>query len=148
MRRDPHTADLFEIPVPVSRLPGELAMGMQVRHQISELLKQSPLSRYQIAARMSELTGEEISKHQLDSWTAESRSGWRFPLEYLPALEVALETHVLTQWAGTVRGCKVLVGREAIDAEMGKIKKQQMELARREKALKKLLEGDIHVANP
>lgn len=143
MRRDSLTADLFEIPVPVSRLPGELAMGVQVRHQISELLKQSPLSRYEIASRMSELTGEEISKHSLDSWTAESRSGWRFPLEYLPALEVALESHAMTQWVGVVRGCKVLVGREAIDAEMGKIKKQQLELARREKALKKLLEGEF-----
>jgi hypothetical protein len=140
MRRDPHTADLFEIPMPASRLPGELAMGTQIRHLISDLLKQSPQSRYEIAARMSELTGEEISKHQLDSWTAESRSGWRFPLEYLPALEVALESHALTQWVGTVRGCKVLVGREAIDTEMGKIKRQQLELARREKALKKLLE--------
>lgn len=143
MRRDSRTADLFEIPVPVSRLPGELAMGTQLRSLISTLLKDSPLSRYEIAAHMSELTGEEISKHQLDSWTAESRSGWRFPLEYLPALEVALESHALTQWVGTVRGCKVLVGREAIDAEMGKIKKQQMELARREKALKKLLEGEL-----
>lgn len=142
MRRDTLTADLFEVPVPASRLPGDLAMGVQVRHQISELLKQSHLSRYEIAARMSELTGEEISKHSLDSWTAESRAGWRFPLEYLPAFEVALDSHTMTQWLGTVRGCKVLVGREAIDAEMGKIKKQQLELARREKALKKLLEGD------
>jgi len=142
MRRDTLTADLFEVPVPASRLPGELAMGVQVRSQISALLNDSPLSRYEIAARMSELTGEDISKHSLDSWTAESRAGWRFPLEYLPALEVALDCHALTQWVGTVRGCKVLVGREAIDAEMGKIKKQQLELARREKALKKLLEGE------
>ncbi|MHB1333432.1 MAG: hypothetical protein ACYCY1_12615 [Sulfuriferula sp.] len=142
MRRNTLTADLFEVPVPAPRLPGDLAMGVQVRHQISELLKHSMLSRYEIAAHMSELTGEDISKHQLDSWTAESRSGWRFPLEYLPALEVALDSHVLTQWIGSVRGCKVLVGREAIDAEMGKIKKQQLELARREKALKKLLEGE------
>lgn len=142
MHRNTLTADLFEVPVPAPRLPGDLAMGVQVRHQISELLKHSMLSRYEIAAHMSELTGEDISKHQLDSWTAESRSGWRFPLEYLPALEVALDSHVLTQWIGSVRGCKVLVGREAIDAEMGKIKKQQLELARREKALKKLLEGE------
>ena len=142
MRRDQLTADMFEIPMPASRTPGALAMGIQVRHQISEMLKESPLSRYEIAARMSELTGEEISKHSLDSWTAESRAGWRFPLEYLAALEVAMDTHALTIWNSAVRGCKTLVGREAIDAEMGKIKKQQLELSRREKALKKLLEGE------
>lgn len=142
MRRDTRTSDLFEVPVPASRLPGDLAMGVQVRHMISELLKNSTLTRYEVAARMSELTGDDISKNSLDSWTAESRVAWRFPLEYLPALEVALDCHSLTLWVGTVRGCKVLVGREAIDAEMGKIKKQQLELARREKALKKLLEGE------
>lgn len=147
MRRDPLTQDMFqiapmfEIPAPASRMYGELALGAQVASRIAELLKSSPLSRTDVAARMSELTGADINKASLDSWTAESRHGWRFPLEYLPALEVAVDSHALTQWIGVIRGCKVMVGREALDAEMGKIKKQQLELARREKALKKILEA-------
>jgi hypothetical protein len=87
--RDPLTVDLFDVPVERAPKPGALD-GMQFRHMLSEQVKASPLSRHQIAARMSELVGHEITKHQLDSWTAESREGWRFPLEYLPALEVAL----------------------------------------------------------
>jgi hypothetical protein len=142
MRRDNHTPDMFEVPVPTSPRPGALTMGKQIRALISELLKQTTKTRHDIAAEMSELTGEEITKHQLDSWTAESRSGWRFPLEYLPALEVAIGTHDVTLWVGEVRGCKVLVGREAIEAEMGKVKKQQYELSRREKELKKMLRGN------
>ena len=148
MKRDPLTTDMFpappmfDIPQQASRNYGELALGVQVAHRVAEMLKHSTLSRNEIAARMSELTGDDISKNSLDSWTAQSRVEWRFPLEYLPALEVALESHALTQWIGAIRGCKVMVGREALDAEMGKIKKQQMELARREKALMKILGED------
>lgn len=138
MRRvhDPLTLDLFEVPVARTPLPGALDVGLPVRHLISDLLKASSLNRYEIAARMSELLGHEITKHQLDSWTAESREGWRFPLEYLPAFEVAVETHQITTWLADLRGCKVLVGKEALDAEIGKLERLKEDAARRIKQLK------------
>src|SRR3990172_25523 len=144
MRRAPDTltADMFEIPHEAGNLPGALNINTQLRALISDEIKRSTHSRYQLAARMSELLGHEVSKHQLDAWTAESREGWRFPLEYLPALEVALETHALTRFISDLRGCRILVGREALEAELGKIEKQKRELARREKALKKVLGED------
>ena len=138
MRRfhDPLTPDLFEVPVPRVPLPGALDVGLAVRHLISDLLKASPRNRFEIAARMSELLGHEISKHQLDSWTAESREGWRFPLEYLPAFEVAVETHQITGWLAGLRGCRVLAGKEALDAEIGKLERQKEDAARKIKQLK------------
>lgn len=141
MRRvhDPLTLDLFEVPVARTPLPGALDVGLAVRHLISELLKASPRNRYEIAARMSELLGHEITKHQLDSWTAESREGWRFPLEYLPAFEVAVETHQVTTWLADLRGCKVLVGKEALDAEIGKLERLKEEAARKIKQLKQTM---------
>lgn len=72
------TLDLFEVPVPTVPLPGALNFNLQLRHLLSEALKACPLSRIEVAARMSELTGDTITKHQLDAWTAESREGWRF----------------------------------------------------------------------
>lgn len=141
MRRptDPLTMDLFEVPVPVAPTPGALAVGVALRGLLSDLLKRSPMSRHDVAARMGELTGEHISKHQLDSWTAESREGWRFPLEYLPALEEALHTHELTAWIADLRGARLSVGREALEAQLGKVAQMRDELARQERALKKLL---------
>lgn len=138
MRRvhDPLTLDLFEIPVPRVPMPGALDVGIAVRHRISDLLKDSPRNRFEIAARMSELLGHEITKHQLDSWTAESREGWRFPLEYLPAFEVAVETHLVTTWLADLRGCKVLVGKEALDAEIGKLERLKEAAAKKIKELK------------
>ena len=120
-------------------LPGALDVGLAVRHLISDLLKASPRNRFEIAARMSELLGHEISKHQLDSWTAESREGWRFPLEYLPAFEVAVETHQITGWLAGLRGCRVLAGKEALDAEIGKLERQKEDAARKIRQLKQVI---------
>ncbi|WP_024296655.1 hypothetical protein [Methylomicrobium lacus] len=139
--RDPLTVDLFDVPVERVAKPGALDIGMQFRHLLSEQVKASPLSRHQIAARMSELVGHEITKHQLDSWTAESREGWRFPLEYLPALEVALDTHELLAWLADLRGARLSVGREALEAKLGKIESMKDELRKQEMVLKKLLGG-------
>lgn len=136
---DTLTLDLFEVPVARTPLPGALDVGLQVRHLISDLLKACPRNRFEVAAHMSELTGHEITKHQLDSWTAESREGWRFPLEYLPAFEVAVGTHQITTWMADLRGCKVLVGKEALDAEIGKLERLKEEAARKIKQLKQAM---------
>jgi len=137
------TGDLFEVPAPRAALPGALDVGLALRHLLSNLLKASPLSRYQVAARMSELTGSDITKNQLDAWTAESREAWRFPLEYLPAFESAVETHDVTAWLADLRGARLSVGREALEAQLGRITRMRDDLARQERALKKLLgEGE------
>jgi hypothetical protein len=133
---DSLTLDLFEVPVPRNPIPGALAVGNALRHLLSDLLKDCPKSRFEVAAAMSELTGQEITKHQLDSWTADSREGWRFPLEYLPAFEVAVSTHSITAWLADLRGCKVLVGKEALDAEVGKLERLRDEAGRKIKQLK------------
>jgi hypothetical protein len=141
MRRhqDTLTLDMFNVPVARVPLPGALNVGLAVRHLLSDLLKDSPHNRFEIAARMSELVGDEITKHQMDSWTAESREAWRFPLEYLPAFEVACETHKITSWLADLRGCKVLVGKEALDAEIGKLERLKENAARKIKELKQAM---------
>lgn len=73
------------------------------------------------------------------SWTAESREGWRFPLEYLPAFEEAIQTHEITAWLADVRGARLSVGREALEAQLGKIMQMRDELAKQERTLKRIL---------
>lgn len=139
--RDTLTLDLFvEVPVERGNKPGSLDIDVEFRHLLSDLIKASPLSRHQIAAQMSELVGHGISKDQLDSWTAESRGGWRFPVVYLPALEAALQTHELLAWLADLRGARLYVGREAqLEAQLGKLERMKNELRRQETAIKKLL---------
>lgn len=127
-RRDSLTLDLFDAPAPPRTNDGALNHSLELRALLSRLLKNTPLDRFEVAARMSALLGVEVTKFQLDSWTAESRDGWRFPLEYAVAFEVALNTHELTRWYAERRGCRVLVGQEALLAELGRLDKLETEI--------------------
>lgn len=136
---DTLTGDLFEVPIPAASLPGALDYGMAVRRLLSDAIKASDINASQIAARMSELIGHPISEHQLHAWTAPSREGWRFPLEYLPAFEAAAETHALTAWLAATRGGRLLVGREALNAELGRLERLRDEAGRKIKQLKNVM---------
>ncbi len=140
-RRDPLTADLFEVPRAPEPIGGSLDYSTELRHVLSDALKKCRRSRYEVAARMSELTGQEITKAQLDAWTAESKTPWRFPFEYAAAFEEACETTVLQELLARKRGSRILVGKDALYAELGRIQQQRTELGEREKNIKRYL-GD------
>lgn len=136
-RHDSLTLDLFAVPVPTAPMPGALNFNLVLSHLLSDILKSSTRSRFEIAARMVELTGDtHITKNSLDAWTAESREGWRFPLEFLPAFEVACETTALSAWLAGIRGGKMLMGKDALDAEIGKLERLKEDAGRKIKQLK------------
>jgi len=61
----------------------------EIRISLRSAIKESIYSRVQIAERMSFLTGRNITKAQLDSWTAESKKAHNFPTAYLPAFVIS-----------------------------------------------------------
>jgi len=138
MRRkiDRLTGDLFEVPVPAEPLPGAMDFSLAVRRLMADAIKASPYNAAQIAAFMAELTGQNITEHQLHAWTAPSRESWRAPLEFIPAFEAAAETTTLTAWLAGVRGGRLLIGRDALNAELGRLERQRDEAARKIKQLK------------
>jgi hypothetical protein len=140
-RRDRNTADMFVVPVPAGTLPGALDFSLAVRRLLSDTIKASPFNAAQIATRMSDLVGATITEHQLHAWTAPSRESWRFPLEYLPAFEAAAETHTITAWLADTRGGRLLIGREALNAELGRLERMRDEAAKKIKQLKTVM-GD------
>jgi len=139
---DSRTPDLFEIPEAPVPTGGSLDYATELCHTLSEMIddgfKRGVIrNRYDVAARMSELVGHDITKAQIDAWTAQSKEGWRFPFEYAAAFEAACDSHRLQQLLGRKRGSRILVGREALHAELGKVREQRLELAARERALEK-----------
>ena len=146
MGRDRLTADLFDVPVAPPPIGGSLDYSVELRHVLSAMIDDAVKrgvirNRYELAARMSELIGHEISKAMLDAWTAESKSLWRFPFEYAGAFEAACESMGLQELLGRKRGTRVLVGEETLLAELGRIHKQRDELVRRERAIKQRIGG-------
>lgn len=139
--RDTATADLFEVPVAPAPTGGSLAYHEELcaalSSAIDNAIKRDIIrNRYDLAARMSELTGREITKAQIDAWTAESKTEWRFPFEYAAAFESACDSIALQELLGRKRGTRILVGEDALLAEMGRIDRAELELKKRKAALR------------
>lgn len=99
-------------------------------------IKATPKDRFQIAADMSRLTGQAITKHQLDAWTADSKEGHRFPFEYAAAFEQACDTTCLQELLAAKRGSTILVGEEVLEAKLGRLSMLEEELRRQKAAIK------------
>lgn len=140
-RSDALTGDLFyEIPRPAPALPG----GMDYRTQVAVLLTDmiaaaklvdTDLDRPMIAAKASRLTGKDVTKSMLDGYTSESREAFNLPFYLVPVLETVCGSTALTNWLAAIRGGRLMLGPEAIDAEIGRI---QGELERDRERLREL----------
>jgi hypothetical protein len=139
--RDKFTVDLFEVPVAPAPVGGSLAYAEELCAVLTEAITKSGLTRYAIAARMSELTYRDITKAQLDAWTAESKDGWRFPFEYAAAFEVACGCICLQELLARKRGSRILVGEDALLAEMGRLDREEINIKNRKAALRDRLKN-------
>jgi hypothetical protein len=75
----------------------------------------------------------------MDSWTAESREGWRFPFAYAAAFEAALQTPCLAELHSRKMGYKVYVdGADIVDAEIGRLDAAIADMTAKSKELKKM----------
>ncbi|MCY1393861.1 hypothetical protein D3C76_418740 [compost metagenome] len=140
--RDTRTLDIFAIPQPVATLPGECNYGAQVSELVGEILKSCDLDRYEIAARMSRLSGDDVSKNMLDAWSSPARTDHNLPFYRAALLEEVCASHLLTDWLVSLRGGRVAYGRDALNAELGRLERQRDEAARKARELKRMLGGD------
>jgi len=116
-------------------------IAAQLRRWLSAAIKNSPMSRFEIAARLSELLDKEISKYQLDSWTAESKEGYHLPAEYVPALAAVLDDISLLRILSAPLGIQVLENKDLMWLEYGKLRQTEKMVRLRKKQLEKKLQG-------
>jgi hypothetical protein len=112
-------------------------IDLRFRKALHDAIKSSHLSREQIAMKMSELLGREVTKDMIDSWTAESREGmnniWAVNL---PAFCHVVESIEPLRILADLNGCYVIQGPEALDLELKKIWDQRKILDERERSIK------------
>lgn len=136
----------FEVPREPEPTAGSFGFDLELRNLLARAIKECPKSRAAIAAAMTDLVfgdaGDgEITKAQIDSWTAPSHGEWRFPLCYLPAFVKATDSvWLLDRIAGRL-GCKVLAGGQIMDAQIGAVDGKIAELQEHLKRLKKARRG-------
>ena len=138
-KKDDRTLDIFTVPQPILSVPGSGNFASQVSELVGELLKSTELDRYEVAARMSRLSGDDVSKHMLDAWSSPARTDHNLPLYRAPLLEEVCATHLLTNWLVHLRGGRVAYGREALDAELGRLERVASDASRKARELKKML---------
>ncbi len=139
--KDDRTLDIFEVPQPVLAVPGNGNYAVQVSELVGEILKGTELDRYEIAARMSRLSGDDVSKNMLDAWASPARADHNLPLYRSALLEEVCASHVLTNWQVNLRGGRVAYGREALDAELGRLERLRDDASRKVRAIKQMMGG-------
>ena len=133
-------------------IKGSLDIDAELRAAISEDIKHAivsctgrELSRYEVAARMSDLVGHEITKYMLDNYSADSHEKHRFPCQYLPAFVIATGQRRAFETLSRRSGLFALPGPEALRAEIQRldeqIKRHKAEKHKREIFLREIENG-------
>jgi hypothetical protein len=108
-----------------------------VREALADTIEHCGLSREALAAEMSRLTGDSISRTHIDQWTAPSKSGWRFPLEYAAALAAITGDCRVVEAALAGTRFRVVDERTVAAAELGRMVAEER---RRRARMRELLE--------
>jgi hypothetical protein len=119
--------------------PGSLAIGQQIRQLLSNALKSADVKRWEVAGRMGEYIGTEISESMLNSWTAESKEGYRFPLEYLPAFCWATGNYELLEMVTKVCGCYIVKSEEVALLELARLEQAEQSIQSRKKQVREYM---------
>ncbi len=137
--KDTKTLDLFEQVYPVRRPPvisHTVDLSGKIKRLVSLILKESPKSREQLAAEMSEaMDCPSFSKAMLDNYSSEANE-----LHQIPLYRVIILVRVAdASWAWDEllkdEGFTVLFGEEALLAERGRVAQQIEELKKYQKEL-------------
>lgn len=141
--KDDRTINIdFDVPQP--QLVSACDFRVQVSEIISEMLsdaKSTGLERFDVAAQMSRLAGEDISKAMLDAWSSPARIDHNLPFYRAALLEQVCGSHQLSDLIVTVRGGRVSWGRDALLAELGRVESIREEATRQARALRRQIGG-------
>lgn len=137
--KDTQTLDLFEQVYPVRRPPvisHTVDLSGKIKRLVSLILKESPKSREQLAAEMSEaMDCPSFSKAMLDNYSSEANELHQIPLyRFIVLVRVA---DAAWAWDELLKdeGYTVLFGEEALLAERGRVAQQIEQLKKYQKEL-------------
>lgn len=134
---DKLSGDLFEVPQPISPYAGALACRAQIANLMSAALKGH--DRYDVATQMSRLLGREFSKNILDAYTAESREEHIPPIDTAIAFDMATGGMSLLNFYAQMLGARLVVGRENLNWQLGKLEAMREEIAKEIKKVKQTM---------
>jgi hypothetical protein len=120
---------------------GRMCVSARLMATAREAIRQVPKSRESIADEMTHLSGQPVTVHMINSWTAESHPH-RLPAELLPAFCQATGSVEPLRILAEATGVYTLPGVDALRAEVQKLREEEQKIAgerkRRETFLREL----------
>jgi hypothetical protein len=114
------------------------ALERQVSVAVGKILKEDSRSRFEIAAALSAISDEEVSKAMLDAYASEAREGHNISFARMLVLVTTTERYDVLDGLLTKIGARCLVGAEVLTAELGSIDREIAELTARRKHLQSI----------
>lgn len=109
--------------------PASLAgLEKQICAEVGVILNSDSRPRELIAAEMSILLGEEVSRAMLDAYSSPAREGHKVPMSRFLALVAVTQRHDVLDLLLRQIGAAVLVGEEIQTARLGQIDRQMAAL--------------------
>lgn len=112
-------------------------LGLRIKEAISEAIKNSGLKRYTIAGKMSEHFGAEITESMLNSYTAESKEGYRMPAEYIPIFCKITQDYTVLEILVAAAGGRMVKSEEIYLLEMGRLQQAEKTIQKKRSQLQK-----------
>lgn len=115
-----------QLSLPMAETPsmGYSAGAFRRKEAVQEAFKRALdncfLSREEIAQEMTRLVGEKIGVSHIANWTAESKSNWRFPLEFAAAFFMITGDIRVMKAALEGSGINVMDDNDLLFYEIGK----------------------------
>lgn len=143
---DPGQLDLFSLlqqekDERAEAQPGRLCVSSRFMAAVRDSIRQAPKSRETIADEMAHLTGQQVTVHMINGWTAESHPH-RLPCEMLPALCHSVGSVEPLRVLAETAGVYTLPGVDALRVEVQKLREEEQKIAgerkRRESFLREL----------
>ncbi|MEO0589086.1 MAG: hypothetical protein AAFZ11_00850 [Pseudomonadota bacterium] len=130
----------FSAPAPQKGMAELAGLERQINELVGVVLasaKQEGLSRSVIAAKMSDVLDERVSKEMLDAYSSPARSDHRVPASRLMALLVVTDRQDLLRPVLSKIGIGALIGEEVKVARIGQLERMITKAQSELKGLKK-----------
>jgi hypothetical protein len=125
----------FDFSVPQLEAAALAGLSRQTSRCVSEMLHGERRSRARIAAEMSEMLDEDISKSMLDAYSSEAREGHRIPFDRMLALTAVTRRVDLLDNLMRKVGLSALDGEEVALVHAAHLRAQMKQLGEELKAV-------------
>ena len=136
---DPAQATFSFDPPPPAAGDGALAgIEKQIASAVAQILKEDPRNRFVVAAGVSALVDDDVSKSMLDKYASEASGEHNISAGRFFALIAETQRHdVLARFCAKI-GAQIVLGEEIYTLELGHLRAQRAQIDARERELKSL----------